>query len=373
MGIGEVEDMLIREQKRKDDRRRKKLVKERQLPREGEASGSLRWRRGRGAGGPGAAVSSSSSSRWVDALVPDSLSRQRRRTRRGDAGDEVSNDIVVVIDPGSADEERPYPETRRRRPNPASLHSNTQIEMTDFSRPRTPRHNVDAEADEEAVDADVHSITTATTESVTDPVLVPSLIRNVPFVPALYTSCVHAIRILRRAHVKAARAEVGAAGSSARTRGHRATRGDGANPGATGGTDEGWGLGNFGLREREEAERRIREFQEERRRRMLIPPDAGNEEDGGGWHDVDDDDADASFAAHDDEGTALPRRRRGSSDLSVLPPPTALRPQRPSLHHHPSDPGVDDPALPHPLPPNDSLFWKWGPLRRWRLQDRTTY
>ena len=140
------------------------------------------------------------------------------------------------------------------------------------------------------------------------------------------------------------------------------------------GAGEGWGLGSHGLREREEAERRIQAFRAERRRQMLIPEEAGERSD-------DDEEQDDGFEDEDEsESDGDGENEHGHS----YPPPRVATP----LPHHSTtnedleDWGIrqdeartPDPSapLPEPLPPAGSLFWRWGPLRKWRLQDRTVY
>lgn len=105
-----------------------------------------------------------------------------------------------------------------------------------------------------------------------------------------------------------------------------------------------WGLGNNGLREREEAEDRLRQLDLERRRGMLLNDDDEVNEDGN------------------------PHRQRTMEQMDT---DIELR----EMGETPSLP-VQSPQRTHPQPPwaeRSRSFWWWGPLRRWRLQDQTEY
>ena len=326
MSIGEVEDMLYNEQERKDQRRRKKIRQ--------SDSGMENNRRATNDG-------SSTAPRFADAIVPDYLlrrcSRGARAARQNEStGDRPSELVEVIASPtenqGTSASSRA---SLRRRPQGATPDMN-EIEMT------TMRQGDSIGGEDDSV----------TSDSTSAPITVPARMRNIPLVPSIYTSCVLAMRALRRAHRTAAQAEVSQSQGTAR-----------------GGADTGWGLGNFGLRERAEAERRIRDFRAERRRRMLLGETDGEDE--GGWRDEEYDVVDIATPPLSSQGREV-GGHGGSSDVDSslvlpLPSPDAVHTRPPSRPHE-----LDD-SLPHPLPPSDSIYWRWGPLRRWRLQDRTTY
>ncbi|KAF8314934.1 hypothetical protein DL93DRAFT_2227649 [Clavulina sp. PMI_390] len=294
MSIGEVEDMLEREQKRKDERRRKKIKQ-------------LQKQDARGTG----------SARFMSAIVPGSLTRRQRSA------------TAQTITNGSA-----------------SIHSS--------------ENSRNHESIELSVMGSTHTTNNAAQGDELDDspsvVAVPTALTYIPLAPTLYTSALRGWRSLTRAH----RDEVINVAMSRPAQAQEGT---------------GWGLGDYGLREREEAEQRIRDFQAERRRRMLLGEDSSLAEQ---------DEVERDIAAGDDDDDDDDEIGRG---FFYPPPPPAFHSASGAPSPHSSIPlqpmpgpseeraeseATDDP-LPHPLPPNDSLFWRWGPLRKWRLQDRTTY
>ena len=132
-----------------------------------------------------------------------------------------------------------------------------------------------------------------------------------------------------------------------------------------GGEGEGWALGNYGLVQREEAERRIMEFKERRRNEGLLnngqSADIGEREED--WEDEEGD------VAEEERMAALEMLQREVNADSSRPLPPNQNQRSPRRSPSPST----LPSLPDPLPPSGSIFWWWGPLRRWRLQDRTVY
>ncbi|KAG8963172.1 hypothetical protein FRC03_003319 [Tulasnella sp. 419] len=117
----------------------------------------------------------------------------------------------------------------------------------------------------------------------------------------------------------------------------------------------GWGLGNFGLREREEAERRIREFNERRRQSELLPEIEGRSSDAD----------DTSGHSSDEAGpreTPTSRRNPANHDSTVTP--TERRIEEKPERNQPEPTWTQE---------KSRTFWWWGPLRRWRLQDVTQY
>lgn len=109
-----------------------------------------------------------------------------------------------------------------------------------------------------------------------------------------------------------------------------------------------WGLGSNGLRERDEAEDRLREVEIQRRMSRLIGGSGSGEEEGrSSWEDRA---PIGSTAEERDAARFADVERQGSQD--EYPPP----------------------VIPPPIwEERSSSFWWWGPLRRWRLQDRTRY
>ena len=336
MSIDEVEDMLYKETKRKEERRRKKN-------RQKDSGPGNEYRAPKRVASDG----SSKASR-LGAIMSDSLLRRRSRGARAarpdeSIGDMPSEAVVVATSPSENQETASFASSSNRlslrRHSRTIARSADEIEM---SRMRAG----DSTRDEDE---------SSTSDSVAATIAIPAWIRNIPLMPSIYTSSALAIQALRREHRAAARAEVSQS---------RAT--------SLGGSGAGWGLGNYGLREREEAERRIRDFQEERRRRMLLShessmPGETDGEDEGGWHDEE---------GVTNEIAASSLSAGGSGSHKVGPSPTLPPTVPPTAHTRPRlkrrGRGSDG-SLPHPLPPSDSLFWRWGPLRRWRLQDRTTY
>jgi len=100
-----------------------------------------------------------------------------------------------------------------------------------------------------------------------------------------------------------------------------------------------WRLGESGLREREEAEERLRQFEARRRAEQLL----GREED--------EDGGDENIWNAED-------RPIGSSSSGLMEPRAVGR------RTHPEPPWSQE---------RSSGFGWWGPIRRWRLQDRTVY
>jgi hypothetical protein len=108
--------------------------------------------------------------------------------------------------------------------------------------------------------------------------------------------------------------------------------------------DAGWGLGDFGLREREEAERRIRDARKERHELL------------------DDEPAESGVYAQDDGADDTIERvltetstQQGQAGGEVNLEAPASRSSGTTI-----------------VRPVWALWW-WGPLRRWRLQDTTKY
>jgi hypothetical protein len=122
----------------------------------------------------------------------------------------------------------------------------------------------------------------------------------------------------------------------------------------------GWGLGSIGLREREDAERRIREYQAERRKRALLPPRGQEEHDSGENNEWVEDEDDENRDSREGLSASVSHWDESATPVSIPPhaiPPTSTTP---------------DISL-EPFLPSNSLFWRWGFLRRWRLHDRTQY
>lgn len=222
--------------------------------------------------------------------------------------------VITSPTPSERDPDEPYTSSasarRNNRPHPRSPED---IELATMH----PRANLATNPD------DTSSVSSSSAPSIT--ITVPRPLNSIIFAPTIYIALV---RLLRS---------------------HPRDAGDNGNNAGGGG----WGLGSNGLREREEAENRIREFQT-RRRSGILTRNAGDM-----GADEDDDD--------DDDGRGLTREE------DEYPPSRSRSPsQRPQ--HRDSDTATQaSEQLPHPLPPSDSLFWRWGPLRRWRLQDRTSY
>lgn len=242
MSIGEVEDMLSREQKRKDERRRKKIKQLQKQDRHGNPTSSSRPSAS-GGGEFGTASGNSRGSHWVDTIVPGSLTRRRQGrqstadgSRPGTPTGLAPDVVIVVTSPSEADDDIHRSSSRRRR-RPSSPE---EIELSPMSGVQNRDRDRDRDDDLEESISDAGSGSTGINATV----IIPSTIQKIPFAPSLYTSAVLAWRTLTRAHRTAARAEViNAAGGNG---------GGGLNEEGGGG----WGLGNFGLREREEAERR---------------------------------------------------------------------------------------------------------------------
>jgi len=268
----------------------------------------------------------------MDAITPDSFLRRRslraQVTRRAESTGDSQSEIVIITssaeNQGASSPTNPSGHALPGRRSRVIAQGADEIEMA----PRGASLGSEGES--------------IASDPTTAAIIVPARMRNIPLIPSIYTSCVLAMRALRRAHHTATQAEVRQSQAAARV-----------------GGDTGWGLGNYGLREREEAESRIRDFQAERRRRMLLRELDG--EDDEGWHDEEGDVAEMA-------APSLPSHR-DEADPSAPPltAPTAAHTRSPLRHQE------SDGSLPHPFPPSDSLYWRWGPLRRWRLQDRTNY
>ncbi|KIO26027.1 hypothetical protein M407DRAFT_8100 [Tulasnella calospora MUT 4182] len=115
-----------------------------------------------------------------------------------------------------------------------------------------------------------------------------------------------------------------------------------------------WGLGNSGLREREEAEDRLRELEVQRRRARLIHrhiEEEGEDVDGG--------------------GTGVDSGDEVDGDRGPRTMPDVERQLPPSANEHSTQ--YSAPSSEPYWAGRSSSFWWWGPLRRWRLQDRTSY
>lgn len=128
MSIGEVEDMLSREQKRKDERRRKK-IKQLQKQDRLHGHGNPSSRHTTSAGGEfGTASGSSRASRWVDTIVPGSLTRRKHARQTGAGGTRpgtptgMGPDVVIVVtSPSEAEDAETSSPRHRRRPSPPPL------------------------------------------------------------------------------------------------------------------------------------------------------------------------------------------------------------------------------------------------------------
>jgi len=311
MGIGEVEEMLHKEQKRRDARRRKRARKG--IPT--AARGSVPGKR--------ADDVSSNTSRLMSTLVSSALSRRRHTPSNMSRGNGPNRDVHEELEMVSFSGQ------------PANLSASDSHSLHSASTTTNPPAS-----------------TTGVSSSGT-PQMGPFL-RNVPFAARIYASAVRSFRSIRRAHARAAEAQALEVSAAELAKAN------------SGGATEGWGLGNFGLKEREEAERRIQIFQEERRRRALLT--SGDEEGG-------EDEGEGS-----DDGGSIDLEARRELELQrqvdpylpstdPTPPQSRLKmPNSPLPRERAPSPGTSD-----PLPPVGSVFWWWGPLRRWRLQDRTVY
>lgn len=127
-----------------------------------------------------------------------------------------------------------------------------------------------------------------------------------------------------------------------------------------------WGLGNIGLRERDEAEERLRELNNQRRREMLL---SRRDRDDSSDHGVEIEMDVSTWADRvRDPNAPQPGRDYHSLDMDRTTPDPAS-----SSNKRPSNRGTDR-SEPEPVwATRSSSFWWWGPLRRWRLQDSTTY
>lgn len=333
MSIGEVEDMLYREQKRKDERRQKRLKQ--QSKRDRRQQGSRR----RIPDGTG-------ERHWVDTIVPNLLTR-RRMPRRNDTMDVATEQIIITAPSERGLDTRSTRSTATRRARhsrrtESRSDSPEEIELSDIHPATDHRRRADED--------DAGSFSSDPSAS-SNTISVPRPLQSILFVPTIYTTVVRALRTLTRAHHN----EVV----------HTATAAAGADD--NGG---GWGLGSNGLREREEAENRIREFQQRRRSGILVrnAGEMGEDDDDGEDSAEDIDEDRGREGERDSYPPSSPSRSRSQSQHSPVTP----RNNRPPLTHRDSDTATQA-SLPHPLPPSDSLFWRWGPLRRWRLQDRTSY
>ena len=297
LGIGEVEDMILEEQQRRDSKLRKRNRK-------------------------------------------SSRSRSRRLPNR--AGDESQNEEEEPVDVddtvlsrwrrGVIGPSRLL--SRRRNNNPPSSPPTTDSQSTPPHRPTSP-HPTPTEAPTSTASGGTAALTTPQR-------IMHTIKRTYPITAAL-----RFWHRLRHAHFTAAQVQA-LEQVELRVQMYGPT-------GAEMGGGGGWGLGNFGLRERDEAERRIREFTVEQRRGQLRRTSSGEGEDGDGGGE--------ERSLEDRELQAGPSRTQDMGRTpDELPMPTSQPPRGRKTHQDP--PWVQNQSRP---------FWWWGPLRRWRLQDSTTY
>lgn len=311
LGIGEVEEMLIAEQKKKDKRLRKKnRKKSRRLPEERHS------RRQDGAAGNARETGSASGRNVFNRLAGgvrsgQILSRRRRASGSVGHGEEPEGEAIELSavsrrrsfggnrpfsTPGS-----PRPESRLTQARSMTLDSASQSGGSSTPPPSTVFGRVSA-----------------------------------------YVS--HSWRRLRHAHQTATQTQ---ALEQIKIR-------EEAGVGMVGSPGSGaWGLGNSGLREREEAEDRLRELEVQRRRARLIQRQIEEEgEDGDG-------------------GTGVDSGDEGDGERGPRTMPDVERQLPPGANEHSTQ--YSAPSSEPYWAGRSSSFWWWGPLRRWRLQDRTSY
>ncbi|KAG8901771.1 hypothetical protein FRB99_005109 [Tulasnella sp. 403] len=298
LGIGEVEDMLIQEQKKKDARMRRRLKKKKaQFQSLGSGTTSQQEpKEQEEVTGPNIL------NRWTQSVRSAThLSRRRRNVPEASEGDvePAAGEPIELFDLSrNVTSSTPAPDTPGRQ---ARMHERTStIDSMSLSTPPPPQ------------------------------TVFQHVLRSPPFMYLL-----RFWHRLRHAHQTATQTQaleqikireevIGSPGSTA------------------------WGLGNNGLRERDEAEERLRELEIQRRRAMLLSGDEGTES----GVEVDDepsnDRTDRNAHSDGEVGGRSSTRRTTNRRQSIAPiePPWAQR---------------------------SSSFWWWGPLRRWRLQDSTVY
>ncbi|KDQ20209.1 hypothetical protein BOTBODRAFT_27626 [Botryobasidium botryosum FD-172 SS1] len=368
MGIDDIEDMLLKEQKRKEARvRRQRRKSNRHNQAHGSGAGSGGGQDGDGDGGNGSA-SGSRITRWSDSIAARKFSRRRRNTGRHEDEGGIELDAL-------------------NHPRPASNFGDQQLHRDGHQHqhqdvPRPPPT----------------TITTFTNTSNESSAL--AFARTVPVLSSLVAWWSQ----LRQDHLHATKAQALEQVELRRQ----------------GGAGGGWGLGDFGVRNRDEVERRIREFDDELRRGRLIDnADGGREGDRDRDRDKHEDEDGIQeewieeevgegvpgpsrprrthFAAPDHEyehereheheyrrqPVAGPSRHRDALDNPASF--GASSHYRADSADGAADAGVgvlgrgarggENPFNHPPIVPEEagwSLWW-WGPLRRWRLQDRTAY
>ncbi|KAG8901037.1 hypothetical protein FRC01_009950 [Tulasnella sp. 417] len=308
LGIGEVEEMLIAEQKKKDKRTRKKnRTKSRWLHDERYS------RRQDGTAGGGGQESGSTSGRNVFNRLAGGVRSGQILSRRRRASASIREPEGEAIELSAVSGRR-------------SLTGNRPL-----STPGSPRP---ASRLTQARSMTIDSASQSGGSSTPPPSTVFGRV-------SAYVS--HSWRRLRHAHQTATQTQ---ALEQIKIR-------EEAGVGMVGSPGSGaWGLGNSGLREREEAEDRLRELEVQRRRARLIQrqiEEEGEDEDGAGIDSGDEADGE--------------RRTRAMPDVERQLPP-----------------GANEQSTQYSAPSSEpywagrsSSFWWWGPLRRWRLQDRTSY
>ncbi|KAG8932783.1 hypothetical protein FRC02_000552 [Tulasnella sp. 418] len=295
MGIGEVEDMLLKEQKRKEAKIRRRAKKNARRVRVGPNG----------------------------ELLDDERDPPLTRFTRGviNASTQPARNLI----------------RRRDTPNTEAL---TQSATVGSALSSGTLHGNHAHPNAYSGDGEDQQSSSATVTSSSD--VLGSLGRLYPF-----TLISRSWRRLRHAHVTATQVQaIEQVEIRAQVYGT-----NGAELGGAGG----WGLGNFGLREREEAERRIREFNERRRQSELLPEIEGRSSDAD----------DTSGHSSDEAGpreTPTSRRNPANHDSTVTPSERRIeeKPER----NQPEPTWTQE---------KSRTFWWWGPLRRWRLQDVTQY
>ncbi|KAG8864496.1 hypothetical protein FRB96_004999 [Tulasnella sp. 330] len=342
LGIGDVEDMLIYEQKKRDARmRRSKRSKKRSRGKQihGHSNSSQGQDEDHQATATGRLGRLKTGIMGVASHPGHYLSRRKTRgSGHLSQSEDIQMERIITVSTGKED----------TRTNASPSASTTQNDMTLVSLSSQIAANTTTHM---ASQTALETSSTASSFSPTGPSSLSSTNNGffMRYLPIAYFTR------LRQEHRSATQSQALERLQANAENGH-----------ASRGRDAGWRLGESGLRERAEAEERLRQFEARRREGQLMRSRMGSGED-------DDDDG-----GEDSEGSNEGGNGGGGDGIeSWRAPEGGFR--TPRATEEPSS------SLPHPVvgrrtQPNlpwsqqtSTGFWWWGPLRRWRLQDRTEY